>query len=83
MNSEFYTTWFLYWGQADIPKQNLIITKTLNEMNKFNASISFYMIHGGTNFEFWNGAENEGPVSKNKFYIYIKKKYKNSVNNKK
>lgn len=37
-------------------------------MNKYNASFSFYMIHGGTNFEFWNGAEVNGPVK-----IYFKK----------
>uniref|UniRef100_A0A914YB24 Glycoside hydrolase 35 catalytic domain-containing protein n=1 Tax=Panagrolaimus superbus TaxID=310955 RepID=A0A914YB24_9BILA len=31
-------------------------------MYNLNASFSFYMFHGGTNFGFWNGAEVAGPV---------------------
>ena len=31
-------------------------------MYDIGASFNFYMIHGGTNFGFWNGAEVDAPV---------------------
>lgn len=31
-------------------------------MYNLNASFNYYMFHGGTNFEFWNGAEDYGAV---------------------
>lgn len=35
-------------------------------MYSLGASFNFYLIHGGTNFGFWNGAEYSGPV---RFYV--------------
>lgn len=63
VNSEFYTMWFTMWGEktpvyVDIPG----VLRTMDYMNKWNASFSFYMIHGGSNFGFWSGEENVGPV---------------------
>jgi hypothetical protein len=31
-------------------------------MYSLGASFNFYMIHGGTNFGYWNGAEANAPV---------------------
>ncbi|CAJ0940017.1 unnamed protein product, partial [Mesorhabditis belari] len=64
VNSEFYPGWFSVWG--DKKKPNLPTTQeTLDYvigMYEKNASFSVYMIHGGTNFAFWNGAEYAGPL---------------------
>lgn len=63
VNSEFYTTWFNLWGDSHSVKTDISgVLRTLNYMNKLNASFSFYMIHGGSNFGFWSGAESAGPV---------------------
>lgn len=63
VNSEFYTTWFSMWGDSSIPKQDIKnVIDSIEVMWKLNASFSFYMIHGGTNFGFWNGREPDGPV---------------------
>ncbi|KAI1730090.1 glycosyl hydrolases family 35 domain-containing protein [Ditylenchus destructor] len=67
VNSEFYTVWFSGWGDKSPPMSDpkSVIAQTLQTMEwmwNMNASFSFYMIHGGTNFGFWNGAETNGPV---------------------
>lgn len=45
----------------DLPSLNAVISSA-KTIYSLGASISFYMIHGGTNFGFWNGAEPTGPV---------------------
>ncbi|KAF7636717.1 Glyco_hydro_35 domain-containing protein [Meloidogyne graminicola] len=72
VNSEFYTTWFSMWGDRSVPKQEIKnVIESVEVMWSLNASFSFYMIHGGTNFGFWNGKEPDGPV---KIFFLIKKK---------
>ncbi|KAE9550919.1 hypothetical protein FO519_005881 [Halicephalobus sp. NKZ332] len=63
VNSEFYPGWFTLWGQnkPDLPTTEDVLG-TMTEMYNQNASFSFYMFHGGTNFGFWNGAEVNGAV---------------------
>lgn len=64
MNSEFYPGWFTLWGDGmpDLPTTEEVLD-TMTAMYNENASFSFYMFHGGTNFGFWNGAEVNGAVS--------------------
>lgn len=71
--------WFSGWGDKCPIRQNLAGTvKNLDWMWTANGSISLYMVHGGTNFGFWNGAELAGPVitsygkkKDNKTYIFL------------
>jgi hypothetical protein len=52
------------WGQTNnwnIPSVSSVIS-TADYMYRLNASFNFYMIHGGTNFEYWNGAGETEPV---------------------
>ncbi|CAA98542.2 Beta-galactosidase [Caenorhabditis elegans] len=62
VNSEYYPGWLVLWGQK---KQNLPSPQTIingsQTMYSLGASFNYYMIHGGTNFGFWNGAETEAP----------------------
>ncbi|KJH50931.1 glycosyl hydrolase family 35 [Dictyocaulus viviparus] len=62
VNSEFYPGWLVLWGEktAHIPSLNQIL-ESAEYMYKLGANINFYMIHGGTNFGFWNGAETNAP----------------------
>ncbi|CAJ0581957.1 unnamed protein product, partial [Mesorhabditis spiculigera] len=64
VNSEFYPGWFSLWGDKKRP--NLpTLQETLDyvvKMYQMGASFSVYMIHGGTNFGFWNGAEYNGAL---------------------
>ncbi|RCN33602.1 glycosyl hydrolase family 35 [Ancylostoma caninum] len=63
VNSEFYPGWFVLWGEksARIPSTDSIM-KSAKYMYSLGASFNFYMIHGGTNFAFWNGATTAAPV---------------------
>ncbi|RCN33490.1 glycosyl hydrolase family 35, partial [Ancylostoma caninum] len=63
VNSEFYPGWFVLWGEksARIPSTDSIM-KSAKYMYSLGASFNFYMIHGGTNFAFWNGAATAAPV---------------------
>ncbi|KAI6218599.1 Beta-galactosidase [Aphelenchoides besseyi] len=60
VNSEFYTGWFDSWNRSRTSyPSSKEVTSTIDYMLKYNASFSFYMAHGGTNFGFWNGAETD------------------------
>ncbi|KAI7843402.1 hypothetical protein COHA_003000 [Chlorella ohadii] len=61
--SEFYTGWLTHWGEAMANTSTEVLvkdTKILLEWANSTASLSFYMIHGGTNFGFWAGANVDG-----------------------
>lgn len=64
VNSEFYSGWFVLWGQRQqtLPSDDELI-KTAAFMYEMGANFNFYMIHGGTNFAFWNGAGTAAPVN--------------------
>ncbi|KAL9235469.1 hypothetical protein vseg_010227 [Gypsophila vaccaria] len=56
LSSEFYTGWLTHWGEK-MAKTDA--TSTANELEKIlarNGSVVLYMVHGGTNFGFYNGA---------------------------
>lgn len=56
--TEFWVHWFTSWGQTNgnSPDPTSVV-ENLNYMYyQWNASVNFYMVHGGTNFGFMNGA---------------------------
>jgi len=56
VNSEFYPGWLAHW-QEPYPKVNSDdVVNQMKSMLSLNASFSFYMFHGGTNFGFTSGA---------------------------
>lgn len=56
--AEFYPAWFDVWGKrhskVDLKNPN----SQLDWMLANNVSVSLYMFHGGTNFDYTNGANN-------------------------
>eukprot|EP01025_Chloroclados_australasicus_P060191 TRINITY_DN7700_c2_g1_i1.p1 TRINITY_DN7700_c2_g1~~TRINITY_DN7700_c2_g1_i1.p1 ORF type:complete len:665 (+),score=51.01 TRINITY_DN7700_c2_g1_i1:194-2188(+) len=57
--TEFYTGWLTHWGEpmantsaADLARSTLDVLNTRNG----TGNINFYMVHGGTSFGFWAGA---------------------------
>ncbi|XP_023418297.1 beta-galactosidase-1-like protein isoform X2 [Cavia porcellus] len=60
VNSEYYTGWLDYWGHNHSTRSTSAVTKGLEEMLQLGASVNMYMFHGGTNFGYWNGADEKG-----------------------
>ncbi|MBP1988746.1 glycoside hydrolase family 35 protein [Paenibacillus eucommiae] len=58
MCMEFWNGWFDHWGEEHHTRDAGDVAQVLDEMLKANASVNFYMFHGGTNFGFYNGANN-------------------------
>lgn len=59
VNSEFYTGWLTHWGEAMAnTSSNLLATDTgiLLRWQNNTGNLNFYMVHGGTNFGWWAGA---------------------------
>ncbi|XP_023123854.2 beta-galactosidase [Amphiprion ocellaris] len=56
VNSEFYTGWLDHWGSAHSVVSPAAVAKTLSEMLAVGANVNLYMFIGGTNFGYWNGA---------------------------
>lgn len=56
MCMEFWNGWFDHWGEEHHTRSAEDVAKTLDEMLQRNASVNFYVFHGGTNFGFYNGA---------------------------
>ncbi len=53
---EYWNGWFDHWGESHHRRDASNVAKVLEEMLDENASVNFYMFHGGTNFGFFNGA---------------------------
>lgn len=56
VNSEFYTGWLDHWGEKHHRTQYQSVVTYLDKILALNASVNLYMFHGGTNFNFMNGA---------------------------
>lgn len=56
VNSEFYTGWLDHWGSHHSVVSADAVAKTLNEILLKGANVNLYMFIGGTNFGYWNGA---------------------------
>lgn len=54
--AEFYPAWFDTWGSPHFKCDYKVPTKQLDWMLKNNVSVNIYMLHGGTNFSYTNGA---------------------------
>ena len=65
--SEFWPGWFDHWFE---PIHNTLsvngFTDILTNIFNYNASVNFYMFHGGTNFGFMNGANHIENYAKNR-----------------
>ena len=53
---EFWNGWFDHWGEEHHVRGFDDAADALDQMLKMGASVNMYMFHGGTNFNFWNGA---------------------------
>ncbi|NXE58425.1 BGAL galactosidase, partial [Calcarius ornatus] len=68
VNSEYYTGWLDYWGEAHASTSAACVARGLEDMLQLGASINMqalwvfhrYMFHGGTNFAYWSGADYKG-----------------------
>jgi beta-galactosidase len=61
MCAEFWNGWFDRWGGPHTVRSAADAASTLDEVLAAGASVNFYMFHGGTNFGFGNGAnDNHG-----------------------
>ncbi|XP_060865997.1 beta-galactosidase-like [Metopolophium dirhodum] len=56
VNSEFYPGWLTHWQESESIVNPIDVVKQMKVMLAMNASFSFYMFHGGTNFGFTSGA---------------------------
>lgn len=54
--AEFYPAWFDVWGQPHSVRNYEKPAKQLDWMLQHGISVSMYMFHGGTNFDYTNGA---------------------------
>lgn len=53
--TEYYPGWLDHWGAPHAKIDTKKMLETFEEILQFNASVNFYMFHGGTNFGFSNG----------------------------
>ena len=60
MCSEFWSGWFDNWGRAHETRDADEMVNGLREMLEKNISFSLYMVHGGSSFGHWAGANSPG-----------------------
>ncbi|MEU9919008.1 beta-galactosidase family protein [Streptomyces sp. NPDC051001] len=60
MCAEFWSGWFDRWGGRHNTRPAAAQAATLDEILARGASVNIYMVHGGTNFGFTNGANDKG-----------------------
>lgn len=60
MCGEFWNGWFDHWGEEHHVRAADDTAKEFENMLDMGASVNFYMFHGGTNFNFYNGANHFG-----------------------
>ncbi|XP_023643470.1 beta-galactosidase 17 isoform X2 [Capsella rubella] len=53
---EFYTGWLTHWGEKIAKTDAEFTAASLEKILSRNGSAVLYMVHGGTNFGFYNGA---------------------------
>ncbi|MET9632656.1 beta-galactosidase [Lentzea sp. NPDC006480] len=56
MAGEVYPGWLTHWGDEDFSGRDFDISRQLREFMARGQSFNIYMLHGGTNFGFWAGA---------------------------
>jgi beta-galactosidase len=60
MCAEFWNGWFDHWGAHHHTTSAEQAAAELDELLATGASVNLYMLHGGTNFGFTNGANDKG-----------------------
>ncbi|XP_057457830.1 beta-galactosidase 17 isoform X2 [Lotus japonicus] len=60
LSAEFYTGWLTHWGEKIAQTDADSTAAALEEILRKNGSAVLYMVHGGTNFGFYNGANTGG-----------------------
>lgn len=53
---EFWCGWFDHWGERHHKRNPLQVEKEIANLINSGANLNIYMFHGGTNFNFWAGA---------------------------
>lgn len=53
--TEYYPGWMDHWGEPHFHANQTAVLSTYEQILQHNASVNFYMFHGGTNFGFSNG----------------------------
>lgn len=53
---EFWCGWFDHWGEIHHHRNANSVSKEIKKIIDLGANINIYMFHGGTNFNFWAGA---------------------------
>jgi beta-galactosidase len=56
LSAEFYTGWLSHWGEKLSKTDAKKTAQALDDILRLNASVVLYMVHGGTNFGFYSGA---------------------------
>ncbi|KAJ0746722.1 putative beta-galactosidase [Helianthus annuus] len=56
LSAEFYTGWLTHWGESIAKTDAASTASALENILSRNGSAVLYMVHGGTNFGFYNGA---------------------------
>ena len=59
MCSEFWVGWFDHWGGPHHTTDAAQSAADLDDLLRAGASVNIYMLHGGTNFGFTNGANDD------------------------
>eukprot|EP01129_Flabellula_baltica_P011043 TRINITY_DN4755_c0_g1_i1.p1 TRINITY_DN4755_c0_g1~~TRINITY_DN4755_c0_g1_i1.p1 ORF type:complete len:628 (+),score=123.08 TRINITY_DN4755_c0_g1_i1:1051-2934(+) len=54
--SEYYTGWLTHWGENMANTSSAEVAEYLDKILSLDGNVNLYMAHGGTNFEFWSGA---------------------------
>lgn len=53
---EFWCGWFDHWGERHHKRNPIQVEKEVANLINSGANLNIYMFHGGTNFNFWAGA---------------------------
>ena len=59
VNTEFYPGWLDMWSVPHQTRSAKLVAETFDKMLSLNASVNFYVYHGGTNFGFMNGGPDD------------------------
>lgn len=60
---EYWAGWFDHWGEPRAADDAAVQVNDAEWMVRNGVSLNFYMFHGGTNFGFWNGANDFEPFT--------------------
>ncbi|GAA1938993.1 glycoside hydrolase family 35 protein [Kitasatospora viridis] len=60
MCAEFWIGWFDRWGGVHVTRDPEDAAGNLDQLLAAGASVNIYLLHGGTNFGFTNGANDKG-----------------------